>query len=469
LLTLQEKQTDGGLSIAQFANLKDQEFAAEFIEILDKGKQWRRLNYNTIQRALMPNLTGADIVLKYRQGGVSTAIQARHMRRALTEVVTLVTVAHDQDTTDYLRRMAAGMYNRISPLYDKPARKRDNARLATYTNGSEVVIKKAGSREGGRGLTFTEVHGSEVAFWPDAENIVTSLLEAGEPRILLESTPNGAQGYFYELCMGALDRKNRYRMHFFPWWIHEEYRIALESGEALDYTDVERELIKKHRLKAEQIKWRREKIRDLKHKFPQEYPEDVRECFLRSGTGYFGAIDHVFKIPPGSLTHDAAHRYVAGLDFGQQQDYTVLVVIDATTKQQVDMLRVNRMSWADIRLRIREMCQKWQVRLLVAENNNSSAVIEPMLNEFYAVKLKTSIKRFNMTAISKPPLMSDLYSTLHEYGLLLLDDGVMKHEFGAATARLTQRGYTVESPHDETGHGDTVIATALAAHGMGFV
>lgn len=450
------------------ADLTDEQFAAAYIEILDKEKRRVRLRYNAIQRALMSNLTGADIVVKYRQGGVSTGIQGRHKRRALTETVTLVTVAHDQDTTDYLRRMAAGMYNRIEA--DKPERKRDNARLTTYTNGSEVVIKKAGSKEGGRGLTFTEVHGSEVAFWPDTENLVAGLLEAGNPRIILESTPNGAQGYFYELCMEAIEGRNRYKLHFFPWWVHEEYRLSLEAGEALDYVDEELALIKKHGLTAEQIKWRRNKIRDIKHKFPQEYPEDVRECFLRSGLGYFGAIDHVFVIPYGP-DYDASHRYVAGLDFGQQQDFTVLVVIDKTTLRQVDMLRVNRTSWADIRGRIRAMCKKWNVDLMFAESNSIGAgQIEAMLEEFYADgKLRTAIRKFETTAVSKPPLMSSLYSALHEAGLLLLDDSTMKHEFGAAIAKQTQKGWTIESPRDAEGHGDTVIAAALAFHACGFV
>lgn len=412
----------------------------------------------------MANLTGRDIVLKYRQGGVSTAIQGRHIRLALTQTVSLATIAHDDTATAKLRRIAAYFYQHIRTA--KPNRRQDNAGLTTYTNDSEVLIMKAGTTAGGRSMSLTEVHGSEVAFWPDPESIVTGLLEAGKPRIVLESTPNGARGYFYELCMKALDGDNNYKLHFFPWWVQADYCIPLTEGETLSYSDDELALIDKHRLTPEQIKWRRSKIVDLNEMFTQEYPEDPYTCFKQAGMGYFGDTDHCFTAP-FDAAYDPSHLYVAGLDFGQQEDYTALAVFDATTKTQVELLHIRRASWKEMRDEVRRVCKKWHVQILTAERNSVGSVnIEALHNEFAADKLKTTIGAFDMTHASKPPLMATYRTQLQENGLKLLDIPVQKHELRAAVSKQTTKGWTVESPRDSHGHGDTVVAGALACRAM---
>lgn len=431
------------------------------------------LVYNPLQHRYLKERTPRDLILKPRQIGFTTCIQAEFRRYEWTRPASTMTLGKDDENTKELRRIADFFYDSLPDDF-RPRRHYGNATLATYPGlSSRAVIATAGSTDAGRGGTRSHIHGSEVAFWVDAQKIMLGAMQAGSPSwIVLESTANGAQGWFFERCMDALDGRGVWKLHFYTWFDHDEYRIPLEPGEAIEYTDDEGVLAEKHGLTPEQINWRRFKIAEIGRleDFLQEYPEDPVECFKKSGLGYFGAIDHVFKIPYG-LEYDATHRYVAGLDFGQQQDYTVLVIIDKTTLQQVDMLRVNRTSWADIRGRIRAMCKKWQVDLIFAESNSIGAgQIEAMLEEFYADdKLRTAIRKFETTAVSKPPLMSSLYSALHEGGLLLLDDSVIRHEFGAAVAKQTARGWTVESPRDESGHGDTVIAAALAWHACGFV
>ena len=72
----------------------------------------------------------------------------------------------------------------------------------------------------------------------------------------------------------------------------------------------------------------RRKIREVKHEFPQEYPEDIIECFLLSGMGYFGDIRKCLMPEDFNPQYNEHHRYYAGLDFGQANDYTVLSIID---------------------------------------------------------------------------------------------------------------------------------------------
>ncbi len=250
-------------------------FADLFLKILDKDKRIIPFHWNKAQRHFHANRTGRDLILKARQLGFSTYMQGEMFRRYVTSTRTAMTLAHDADTTAKLRIMADRFYEYCKFGDIQPARKYANASLTTYPEfDSAVSIATAGNVETGRGGTYSDFHGSEVAFWKDAERIIAGALQGGHPDAVLESTPNGAQGYFYELCMEALHGDGAWRLHFYPWWWDDAYRMPLEEGETLEYTDEEWALVNKWKLQPDQIKWRRAKQKELKGLFIQEYPED---------------------------------------------------------------------------------------------------------------------------------------------------------------------------------------------------
>jgi hypothetical protein len=436
-------------------------FAETFLKIQDKRKRLVPLRYNRTQLAYLENRTRQDLILKARQFGISTVIQAEYFRACTTGTATTLTLAHDMETTQKLRRMVARFYNNL-PKGFRPARKYDNSRVATYPDfDSEAMIATAGSIHTGRGGTYSHFHGSEVAFWVDAEALVAGAMQGGEPIVVLESTPNGAQGYFYELCMEALDGNSDYKLHFYPWWFDGAYRLKLDEGEVIEYTDEEAALVEKYSLTLEQIKWRRKKQRELKSLFPQEYPEDPKACFLLSGKGYFGDISHCYKAPWNAI-RQPGHRYVAGLDFAQSNDFLVLSVIDATAKVQVDRLRINRLSWEEMRRQVREKCKRWEIKTLNAEANSMGRTnIEAMTNEFKADDVKTKIIPFWTDNTSKATAAGDLHEALHHGGLLLLDDPDQKREMQAFTATQNPKTlvWSLSAPNNE--HDDFVIANML--------
>ncbi len=109
--------------------------------------------------------------------------------------------------------------------------------------------------------------------------------------IVYESTPNGAAGRFYEMCMAAMRGESKWAFHFYPWWWDSEYCIPLEEGESLEpYNDEELALIAQHGLTPAQIKWRRDKLLSRGQLFYQEYPEDPITCFLLSGAARFDRV-----------------------------------------------------------------------------------------------------------------------------------------------------------------------------------
>lgn len=484
-----------------------QDFSRNWLTIVDKENNKVKLVYNPVQQALNNNLRGRDIILKPRQKGVSTYIQSRLSWLALTRSVTTATLAHDDNTTQRLRRMAdryydsvvETVYNHAGVAPDKltaeqkralpiPQKKYSNARVSTYPDfDSEAVIATAGSGDIGIGFTFSHVHGSEVSKWKNSSSIMSGLMQ-GVPKsgeIYLESTPTGATGYFYEKTMEVLDQEPDWpnilkrqtwvdgldwRLHFFTWWFDDEYQLPLEPGEVITPEThnsygfkTEEELVAKYNLTPQQLKWRRSKIRDLKHEFIQEYPEDVIECFLLSGIGYFGDIRHSVMSDDITFSPDSDHRYYAGLDFGQSNDFTVLSVIDKDTKKQVDMLRVNNMSWGEMRTRIRAMCEKWKIKVLLAERNSIGSVnIEELKKEFAATKTKTKIMEFLTTNQSKAEIMSNLHEAIHENGFMLLNNPAQTKEMQSFQRTMSATGLVprLAAPNDE--HDDTVIALALA-------
>lgn len=445
-------------------------FAETFLYIYDKEQKRVKLNYNPVQTNFLVNRSKRDLVLKARQFGISTAIQAEFFRIAVTQRASIAVLAHDDDTTQKLRRMSNRFWENM-PDKLKPARKYSNDRLVTYPDfDSEITIATAGNTTTGRGGTYSHIHGSEVAFWKDAQSIVSGMLEGGNPYIVLESTPNGAQGYFYERCMEALENKSNWKLHFYSWWAsgENEYKIKFSNNdEYFDFknslTDEEKELIQRNNLTLEQINWRRYKIRDLKSQFWQEYPENPRTCFLLSGNGYFGDVSKAFSFER-DYEYNSDFKYMGGLDFGQLNDFTAFSVICKNTKKQVDFLNINRLDWSEMRKQVALMCKKWNIKMVWAEENSmGSTNIEELRNELRDLSIHTKIKPFKTTINTKREIMSSLHEALHEDGLTLIDDedGIQKRQFNAFVSKQTPLGnWQLLADGDE--HDDLVIANALA-------
>lgn len=438
------------------------------LRILNKKQQIVPLELNRAQRHFLAHMTGRDLIVKARQLGMSTAIQADQFLTVTRETARAVTMAHDDKGTTFLREMTRTFYDSL-PDEMKPPRSTNNTTFTRYTDTHSTVFSAtAGSPQSGRAGSFSHFHGSEVAYWRNAERLMAGVMQAipyGYGSIIMESTGNGQQGWFYDQVLRALDGDPTFALHFYPWWWADEYAIAIDAP--LKLTDDEIALVDAHGLTHEQIAWRRAKQRELGALFPQEYPEDVLSAFLASGNGYFTLRESMFSAP-ADATPQAGHRYVAGLDFGQANDYTVLSIIDATTRQQVALLRINRLPWAEMRAQVIHLCQHWGVGVIVAESNSMGATnIEALVHELAAAGCHdTGVLAFETTHASKTTACAELRLALEEGGLTLLPDPTQRHELGAFTSKQTVTGiWQLSAPDGE--HDDIVMADVLAWHAAG--
>lgn len=443
-------------------------FASTFLRILDKDKALIPFRYNRAQRHYNARMTRKDINLKARQLGMTTKKQGDLFKYATTTTCTTLTLTHLDATTQALRRMSDRFYENIPHPFPKPLRAYANATVTTYADtGSECIIATAGSKDSARGLTVTHAHLSEVAFWKDANDVMMAVLQSipDSGSVMVESTPNGQQGWFYDTCMGALSGDNDWTLHFYPWWYDEGYRIALDEGEVLRYEDDEIALIRLHHLSAEQIKWRRKKIVELKDLFLQEYPEDPHTCFISTdGTSVFRNVRDVAtaRIYADAAAYRLAHpnaRFVMGVDWGRDADWSVFTVMDVTTWHVVAVHRVRHLDWHIQRARLKAMSDEWQCERILAEKNSIGDVnISALLQD------NLPVQGFTTTERSKKMLIDGLALALEERDIRILPDSdptgkIVIAELMAYQQRKQPSGnYVYEGkPHD-----DCVMSLALA-------
>ena len=274
-------------------------FSSNFLYIKSKTKGTVLLKLNDIQldfhnKIITRKRKGSPckfVVVKARQLGLSTYIEARLFHRVLFEKAKNAFILGDKaDTTSSIFAMAMRYYDGLPPAFQIPLINNSSKMLAFNTD-SLFRVGTAGADVIGRGTTNNFFHGSEVGFWKNASEIVSGILqtipEDLDSEIFLESTTNGTTGdglYFYEMANTGLDEKSEFQTIFYPWFRNKEYRKQLI--EPIKYDDYEEFLVKTYGLDDEQIFWRRNKLQNefkkREYLFKQEYPSSLNEAFLKN-------------------------------------------------------------------------------------------------------------------------------------------------------------------------------------------
>ncbi len=249
-----------------------------------------KLKANKVQRAFEKMRGQRNIVLKARQMGLTTWVAARFFLKTITQPGTLtLEVAHTQEAAEEIFRIVHRFLDWLPDgLREGPLKtERSNVRQIVFPEiDAEYRVVSAADRNAGRGLTVQNLHCSELARWPrDASDILAGLRAAMAPdgELILESTPRGLGGCFYEEWRKAGETATV--RHFFPWWMETRYQS--EAVDEASLTAEERLLMETHGLKLAQIAYRRRIRTDFRGLTAQEYAEDEESCFLASGEGMF--------------------------------------------------------------------------------------------------------------------------------------------------------------------------------------
>lgn len=260
--------------------------------------------YNLIMKLQAEGKPVRIIILKSRQMGFSTLTEAMiYYKTATRKNVSSFIITHKDEATTNLFNMSK-LYQERNPV--GPMLKNSNAKELIFENPtknqrekekrpglkSKIKCSTAGGKGVGRSDTLTNVHASEIAFWPGNigetySGLMQAVPDTPESMVIIESTAKGFN-FFKQMWDDAVAGENDYIPFFAAWFEMEEYRRPYH-GEQL--TEEEEKLKADFGLDNEQIMWRRWCIRNNCNndmdQFHQEYPATPEEAFIASGTGVF--------------------------------------------------------------------------------------------------------------------------------------------------------------------------------------
>ncbi len=195
-----------------------------------------------------------------------------------------------------------------------------------------VALASAQAPNSLRGSAFHLAHLSEVAFWEqegaDSATEVVRMVSGTVPPepetlVVMESTANGTDNYFYREWQRAVRGESDKLPVFVPWYEIEIYRRELTAAERAklpqELTDYERSLQISASLSDEQIAWYHYKRREYPtdEAMMAEFPSTADEAFSTSGKSVFSAdeIPEITEVAddcrprigvliPGDKTHD---------------------------------------------------------------------------------------------------------------------------------------------------------------------
>ena len=277
----------------------------------------------------------------------------------------------------------------------------------------------------GEGLDFVVI--DEAAYVSDGvwDAVLRPMLLSDKGEALLQSSPNG-HNYFWRLYMQGLDPA------FTSWSSH---RYSSYDNPLLDPLEIDEiRLATPERL------------------FQQEYLAE----FIDDAGGVFRGVADVCTLPQRT---PYSGDFVMGVDWAKSHDFTVISLIDRSTRQQVFMDRFNQVSWEVQRGRLIEIYRQWKPSVIYAESNS---IGEPNIEALQREGIP--VRPFETTALSKTPLIDALSLAIERKELTLLNNDVQRAELQAyQMERLPSGKYRYGSP--DGGHDDTVMALALAWHG----
>lgn len=318
----------------------------------------------------------------------------------------------------------------LAPLFNHPAFYKNESRRIIRLGAGQIKVKTGRNADALRGGHSDLMILDECAYLdPDAWRKVglPMLLDNPDSEAYLLSTPNRRNWFFEEYTKGIDPERERWQA-----WNFSTYANPHLSKQAID-----------------------DLIEDMSE---ADYEQEILAKFLESDGAVFRYVDERATL---QRREPYSGRFVFGVDWAQKRDYTVICVMDVETRQMVDYDRFNKIDWSLQRGRLWTLYDKWQPMVIWAEENSvGNPNIEALQKEGLPVR------PFTTTASSKPPLIESLVLAFDRDELRILDDDIFKHELKAFEKVVSER---TGRPHYSAPvgiHDDTVIALALAWHGV---
>lgn len=262
--------------------------------IVDKEGHKIKFAPNWAQQELIENIHTLNIILKARQLGITTVICLLFLDACLfTSNLSAGLIAHTREDAEQIFKKIKFAYDNLPEwLKKKRVAQSSSTRELTFSNGSSIRVGVSL-----RSQTFQLLHISEFGkicskYKDKAEEIISGSLNTitkGQ-NIFIESTAEGREGYFFDMCQEAQKiispKELEFKFFFFPWWRHGEYYDSESIKIRTDYQDYFDSLKAKNvQLSDEQKWWYVRKGLIQRESMKKEFPSTAEEAFEEATEG----------------------------------------------------------------------------------------------------------------------------------------------------------------------------------------
>lgn len=196
--------------------------------IIDKQSEKILFVPNNQQQDMLSRRHTRNLVLKARQIGSTTLWCLYLLDKAIwTANQTIGIISHSIESAQGIFRRIRFAVDSMHPaLKDALGVRQDSARQLVFSNNSLIRVDTTMRGETLSGLLVSEF-GRIAAHYPaKADEIMTGSLQTLPPDadVIIESTAEGADGPYWELCTRSMARGNDdlgpldFKFFFYPWW-----------------------------------------------------------------------------------------------------------------------------------------------------------------------------------------------------------------------------------------------------------
>ena len=297
-----------------------------------------------------------------------------------------------------------------------------------FINGS-VIYFRSGEREDTlRGYTLDYLVVDEAAYIKDVvwSTVLRPTVLVKGKKVLFISTPKG-RNWFYNIAVRGYGDEN------------QQYKT-------FHATSFDTPFITK------------EELEEAKLSLPDSiYRQEIMAEFIEDGGEVFSSLSSaciLTSYPP----QVAGEKYYGGIDFGRQNDYTVLTILNSKG-EVVDFYRERQKSWDIIVSEVVSKLKRWKP-VAIAEVNSIGDVLYENIRKQYP-----AIQPFITNNESKQNMIEDLIMGLNENKLVLptneLNTDLYK-ELSVFTYEYSPKTRRVKYGSPSGFHDDTIISLALA-------
>lgn len=297
-----------GAVIAQFIDAartrwpdKTARLSDGFYTIKDKAGAEIPFRMNDDQWDFLADRHGLDIVLKARQKGFTTVIQLDMLDDCLFIPNTAAgVIAHNlNDAKAFFRDKIKFAYDNLPPEFKAiVTAEQDSADSLRFSNGSSIRVGTS-LRSGTLQRLHVSEYGKLCAKFPEKAVEVKSgafnTVHVGQ-RIVVESTAEGQEGHFFEMCQVAQKLQQQgaaltaldFKFHFAPWWTSPEYALDADVVITDEMAEYFAKLAAKGiALSREQKAWYVKKAIQQDDAMKREFPSTAEEAFEASVEGAY--------------------------------------------------------------------------------------------------------------------------------------------------------------------------------------